>query len=684
MCYSLEEPEKILLPIGITKMATMPQVWHLGAWIFAVAVTTTSCSALLNDQTKVLDTEFYSNKSGLYSSPFWLELHGSRNDIIRYTLDGSPVTEASTRYERPLYIKEIDYGILSDPLKIFQSTKYLLPISSIVTNPIEEEYGNRYKGHFVPWVLPSGRFKAAPIVRAARFNVDGIKIVEETRQFFFDPIHFKQSLPVVSLIVNPEDLFNYNTGIFVPGKAFDLEPEGVSGNYSLGTEIAGEFSFFQDGVESFHTKVGVRVGGQNRNTPIKSFRIFARDYYGLSWFKSPLIPGVETLRRFDLRNGGIPEFQHAYFTDYLAQSLLGMTDLDFQKGQPAVMFLNGEYWGVYILQERQDEYYLQTRYNLSDQMRDNLDVYDSGTYYVGDSTHWDSVRRLIDLYSSLPSISDETVSEITSLVDTDNLNTVFASQLYFANVDWPGFWNERRWRNRTAAHNELAGAMDGRWRWMIFDIDAGFGSAWTTPGQNVMAMLDDKAYPMSVLLRNVKYRFMFINKVLDMLNATFRPEIVRKRIDEKLKPVEEEMKFHIARWGYPKTIQHWYDSVERIRDFASLRPNILRQHLRDTFSASRYSTDIGATRKVCIHLERSDTGSVRLNSIVIDSQTPSFDETAHMWIGDYFEGVPITLLAIPVQGYRFSHWKETGIKDNPITRKQTEDAIYTPVFEKDS
>ncbi len=49
-------------------------------------------------------------------------------------------------------------------------------------------------------------------------------------------------------------------------------------------------------------------------------------------------------------------------------------------------------------------------------------------------------------------------------------------------------------------------------------------------------------------------------------------------------------------------------------------------------------------------------GYIRINSIDINEKTPGVKDPAK-WNGVYFGGVPVTIKAIPKEGYKFERWE---------------------------
>jgi hypothetical protein len=182
-------------------------------------------------------------------------------------------------------------------------------------------------------------------------------------------------LPVVSIATDSLHLFDYDTGIFVPGSITIMggpeddkkkdEPH-LFGNYvqrGVEWERPASFELFEtSGERALAQDIGIRVhGGRSRSLPLKSLRLYARSEYGENRFYYPVFPDLpyREYNRLILRNSGQDFFSRStMFRDGFMQTLVRDLNLDTQAYRPSVVFINGEYWGIMNIRERYDEDYL--------------------------------------------------------------------------------------------------------------------------------------------------------------------------------------------------------------------------------------------------------------------------------------------------------------------------------------
>ncbi|MBC8884155.1 T9SS type A sorting domain-containing protein [Flavobacterium piscinae] len=138
--------------------------------------------------------------------------------------------------------------------------------------------------------------------------------------------------------------------------------------------------------------------------------------------------------------------------------------------------------------------------------------------------------------------------------------------------------------------------------------------------------------------------------------------------------IEPEIAQQYNRWAAPYSFAWWLESQNVVETFALDRPTFQREHIRAKFGISN---DINATLDV-----NDDTnGYVKINTINITSETPGVSVNPYPWTGIYFHNIPVTLTAIPLEGYTFSHWSgDVDSTEAQITYTPTGDFSVTANF----
>jgi len=519
----------------------------------------------------ILDQDFqlhipdpeYSAFGGFYPAPFKLELVTLQADaVILYTLDGS---EPSPGKKHTL--------VYSEPISIKSRVGEANTISEIRTT------FNRYPGP------PTSEVFKSTVVRAQTFvdNKQTSPIITHT-YFVGEDIQNRYSLPILSITTNPENLFDDSTGIYIPGNRYNNNL--WTGNY-FGTgenwERAAHLEFYdQSGTYGFSQNIGMRIhGGITRSWPQKTLRLYARSEYGQSRFKYQIFPNQDDdqFKRLLLRNSG-NDIRLTFFRDALTQRLVrDHTPLDVQDYQPSVVFINGEYWGLHNIRERLDDHYLARKYCVE---RDQVQI----IKVAGNHNHsysrliWDGSTSMQRLQATIT--RPEVYAHINTLIDIENYIDYMIMQIYVGNTDWPRN-NMRYWRVKTKEYQPDAPyGLDGRWRWMVYDTDYGFGLA-QKPTHNTLEWAIERDDLLRLLLKNETFSNLFVQKFIDHIDTTFNPERVLTMIDEFQTVLAPEMDEHINRWPIIESVDDWEENIDTVRAFAINRPEQMLKHLHKRF-----------------------------------------------------------------------------------------------------
>ncbi len=494
---------------------------------------------------------------GLYQPETLLRLPASPGGTTRYTVDGSAPTPASPVYTRPL--------------ALLSQRGASAPLSRIPTTPPDapEDWG---------WSPPWGPVARASVIRFQEYR-DGRPVGPvRTRTFLIGRPRY--TLPVLSLATEAEHFFSFETGIYVPGTHHARSPKWVeyagTGNYHQSGdawERPVHVEWFEEaGQPVISQDAGVRIhGGDSAAFPQKSLRLYARESLGAPLFRAPLFPEspLGEFKRLIVRNSG-QDLLASKIKDCTLQGLLREhTRLALQACRPTLVFLNGEYWGLQELRERYDEHYLSAHYGVDPDAVVILEG--DGTLDVGEPGDEAPYRALLDFVRQHDLADSGHYAWVEQRMDVDDFIDYVAAQLYFGNRDWP-HRNTKLWRTR-----------DGRWRWLLYDLDAAFDGG--ADEDSLKRLLDragegqETAVLLKGLLRNPGFQQRFVSRFLWHLEHTFEPQRVIAHIDARAEQVAAELPAHIDRWHYPTSLEAWRRHVRQLRDFAERRPAHLRRFL---------------------------------------------------------------------------------------------------------
>jgi hypothetical protein len=651
--------------------------------------------------TDILNRVEFSVPGGFHTGPVTLELTSSDNDVeIRYTLDGSEPTEYSVLYIEPIYIED--------------RTDQPNGLSTIME--ISHNYSNA--------APPAENVFKGTVVRAAAFRPGAVTSPVETNTYFITEYGTgRYTLPVISISTHRDSLFDYERGIYVLGKIWD---DAGGDNHTIHApanytqrgadwERRMHMEFFEpDGTSGFSQEMGVRMhGGASRAFPQKSLRLYSRSEYGAGRFRYRVFPDsdLDDFNRLVLRNSG-QDVVMTMFRDAYIQRAVNHMRFATMASRPVIVFINGEYWGIYNIRERYDRNYLETHYRVEGDRIDYL----TGNSIVteGSNSHYTDLLRYLENNDMQLAHHYE---HVKTMMDIENFIDYYIAQIYIRNNDWPHN-NIDYWRYRTDYNPyPIIPEHDGRWRWMLFDTEFGFGwqpdgAGWPSTPQNDWhgeRHFDRQSYIRNMmnhvtvsegsrawstflfrsLIQNPEFRNSFMNRFADMLNTAFRSERMTAVLDSMKTVYAPEIQEHLDRWSVTEpenwnfywrpriTYEEWEGEVGVMDEFARKRPAYQWRHLmefdgRDTMRITLNSTD-------------PHGGYLRVNSIDITPETIGIPGEPYPWTGTYFTDIPVTIRAVARPGYRFIGWENLPDHEKTtviITTKS--DTSITAIFEADA
>ncbi len=473
------------------------------------------------------------------------------------------------------------------------------------------------------------------VIKALAVNNDK-KSVVITNSYFIGEDSI--SLPVLSLSIQPYVLFDPVKGLFKRGPKASPRFPHKGANYYSRKEYPCYIEIFETDKERvFEGDLGFKIfGGMSRIFPQKSFSLYAsKSRYGNKYIRHRIFPEKKQkkYKRLVLRNSG-SDFGETHFRDALITSFGKDIGLEVQAYRPAIVFINGEYWGIYNFREKLTRHYLVENFGYH---KDSVNLVEHRKSVQAGSRKTYDAMRLFMRNNSLA--SQENFDYINTQMDVENFMEYEILQIYIDNQDAGG--NIKFWRPMKEG---------GRWRWILFDTDFGLGHYGRYGFRNNSLAFhtrpDGPGWPnppwstlnLRSLLQNKNFQAQFVSRFLDRLNTTFDSTSIIPRIDEMAAVILPELPRHWKRWDL--TSKRWYKEVDRMKEFVKKRPEYMRAFLRERFP--QYGRD------VVFKVQIDSCGTVELNEVV---------DVQHQFRGIYFQKLPVTVKAKPYFGCQFSHWE---------------------------
>lgn len=486
---------------------------------------------------------------------------------VYYTTDGSdPAAGSARRYRRPLSLKPQRSTLAAKSDKIC--------VDAFQIYDTEE--------------LPH-----AVCVKAVAVSQTGRVSPVAARTYFFQNI---ESVAVLSVSTDYANLLDYRKGIMVKGKIYDdwMKTPEARKVIVQNTPWYYEANYMQKGrnwerpatVEIFDggnyriENCGIRIrGGVSRIFPQKSFNIYFRDEYGEKELRYTLFPDavssdgsvISNYKSFMLRNGG-NDTEYLKYHDTLLQHLLKGLDFSVQESRPAVLYLNGEYMGIYVLQEKYSDRFLSEHYGVN---ADNVIMIDEGIVEEGSDEDIGLYRDLMS-YAGKDLADPEVYREFCGIADIGSMIDYYAAEIYISNANWDQENNVCLWRVRIPEND---GYGDGRWRWMLYDTE--YSSS--LYGRQVTAYDYDSftaalsAHPLfAAAMKNEDFRTAFIGKIEYLAENCFREDRVIEALDLYDSLYSPYMPLYYRRFG--DTSYAWRENFIGIETFFANRAEYLREY----------------------------------------------------------------------------------------------------------
>jgi hypothetical protein len=597
-----------------------------------------------------LDAPVFSVQSGFYEDTFQLLLQADDDAKIYYTLDGLEPTEESALYTGAITIS--DAG---------ENENYYAGIT-----------GTSIEGDYQPDYL----LDKCTVVKAMCVNADGETSAVASQVYFvgFDGKDGYDNVKIMSVVGDPDDFFSQDRGIYVLGDDYQ---NWIEYRESLGYSFAANYTdtdktgerpvtvtlFDEEKNLISQENIGVRIrGGASKGMRQKGFNFYEREEYG---------EDVLQLSSKMLRTSGTVDTNKTMLRDVFNQSLVSDRDLAVQAGEPCVLFLNGEYWGLYNLQDRFTEGYLAKHYDI--QADNQILVKQDKRIAIGEESDLKLYTELVSYAREQDLSQTENYEAIAQRMDIQSFIDQYCFEIYIANSDWP-LNNIACFRSRERDENSAFG--DCKWRWGLYDTDEStgvyeeemtsyesnsfleemhwFGSPTTTP-------------LMSNLLENEDFKKQFVLTFMDMVNVNFEYAGVHEKLYALAEIYAEPMTATYHRFnGDDYTEDTFYENIERIDEFYKNRSEYIVPYMAEAMGLQG-SLETVTLQIVCSGQENDLSG--QCGTILCNTTEP--DLSSGEWAGSYYTDYPVTLTAVPAEGYEFAGWQISKAAGDESTVGQT-------------
>ena len=452
---------------------------------------------------------------------------------------------------------------------------------------------------------------APTVIRAQVFDAAGAPVGDAVTHSYL-VVDYAQTIPVISVVADPGDLDTLHAHPTQRGREWE-RPINIE--------------YFEPGGElGFNVKAGMRVhGGRSRAiSPKKSYRIyFRKSYDGPGRLDYPLFADSE-VTKFDklvLRAGYNDAFTYldeafqpsvqstgaAYIRDQVTRNLHRDMGQPTAHGSWVLLYLNGEFWGLYNLTERIDLQFLQS-YSDKDSEWDVIDKAvstETGEWISQEMVRDGNYGGWLDNQNWVGSVDFSDPANIGGLewrVDMENVFSYMFLQAYVQNYDWPG--NNWIVYQRTDPGAE---GVERKWRMMVWDAEYAFGGGsqgFKTDMNTLVKVYSPHDSITRILekpfIHNCGLKVRFVTRAREYLgveNAEGKPaeqvgqlskERVRAEIERQAAMVRPFIEMEADRWvpGTGMGVALFDQNIDNMLRFADEREEVILGHLHEL----RYQT----------------------------------------------------------------------------------------------
>ena len=407
--------------------------------------------------------------------------------------------------------------------------------------------------------------KETTVLRIMSKESGKLKSENKSYSYIIDESH---NVAVMSLSIDPNDLRKVNSNTSLNSSV--IEPCDVE-------------LIEKDG-SGFKIQAGLKLfGGSTRSYPKKSYEIKFKKEFGDTELNYNVFKNVDSsvYNSLVLRTGSQDEFeyndQRTVIKDVVATSIMAEhTNVDVQDYKSIILYINGEYHGIYFIREKVDETFIANHYNVDANVDNTSILRIDGEIKTGSDDEYNSMINFIN-NNSLSNTNN--YNKIKEKVDIENLCDFWIAEMWTANYD---ILNVRYFSNPNVDN--------GKWKFIFYDIDSGFFRT-TNNSYNEYTNASGMGYwkfPTTLLrnlMKNKEFKETFLERLSYNLKNTWTYDNVSKKIDEIVNEFgKSEFERNAERWN--NSYSKWNTSIERMKEFAKERNSYMISQAKSYFGLS--------------------------------------------------------------------------------------------------
>lgn len=549
----------------------------------------------------------FSEDAGIYAEGFWLKLYAKEGYKIYYTTDGS---------DPKAYGKEYTDSIpLTDT-----SERGVGPTIEGIVKAMGGGYGSS-----------SASIPGAHVIKA--YATNGFEYTDVfTNTYFISKTFYDYGVTMMSLSMDKSLIYGsagfYNhyssagggpnqrqTGML---EVFSADGERHGSSYvELAISGHGSSGWAMKSMRLYYKSTNNTAVGTEGDLNYDLFQGYARDEQGNA---------ITDFSRLLLRNSG-NDCMDSFIRDAYMQRVSRELDVHTMAYVPVLLFINGEFWGVYNARERYSPEYVESHYGVD---KENVAIIESdydGLVIDGNANApfipMESTQEEADEFNAIVTYIrthdlsvEENYQYVADRLDIYSFMDMYVARLFFNARDWPEN-NIKVFKNRNP---EDPSGMDTKWRFTLLDMDMGIAMypeghwADTSEKANFFGWIDSTGTVvgsiMHGLCKNAGFKQAFIQRFAHVVDTVYAPEVLEAELDAIVLERELLVELQTMRWGASES--QYNTSVENMYKFVRNRKEYVIKMLCQYFGISEEELQMSMEKKIAVSFN-ADRASVTFN-----------------------------------------------------------------------
>lgn len=498
-----------------------------------------------NSEGKKVDVEsvIFDVPSGFYSDKISVSITAGKNQKIYYTLDGTDPTTESEVYKEPIEIddRSSKENIWSAGVSVSATADY----------------------------TPGDNVDKCTVLKAIAVDEDGNQSEIKSSSYYIavGDKSLYDNIPVVSIVTNPEDMFDYYKGLYTLGRTYDdmlaqEKDEKIYANYLQGWETDVLVQFF--GPDHYNTK--------NITTKLK---IYEDETVDLGQKSLQLTAEDE---KYVLSSCKL---------DYMSKSRQGLANKLLEGSNiiiPSdmyIVFIDGEFWGLYQFVIPFDSEFVASQTDGNDE--DIVTAVNGVTDKSSKQGEYDKLREFV-INSDMSTSGN--YDKVCKMMDVQSYANYICGSVFLANYDEK--LTEYMWKDSS----------DNLWKWAIGNQTNSLGG-----NQLSKSSIDTFLRPafakntfLNKMMQNSKFRELLLDTMNKMCDTCFNEENVEKVTEDYSNLYGKAIVETWNRFSGSYAIDSYKLELNNIKEFIADRIEYIKFYTEE-YVEKASTSKVGGTKK---------------------------------------------------------------------------------------